>query len=383
MKDPVRLDRPSASGFGIVSVCLGQPNLKRQLPDNVVELPDDLTDSGTKIHKARETGDFSELDEVELPLYEAGLRYEKKLFERWAQENEIVNWTEGVRENRLWLHDPQTGEPALSGQLDVHFIGTNAAGEMFILVVDWKTGFAWSLTPSQRNWQLRVQAVLAWREYNDVKNVWVAFVKPRATSDRIDFTPYQLEDLKRSEEAVHQILWRSKQEDAPRVPGTHCDWCPCKSFCKEAAAYAMLPSVFNPDTPVLSEGDIPAMIEQLSPKDLALLYRRSRVIGKILEADKARLKTFNQDQLREIGLRREANSPRSKITKTGEAYNALRTFGISSEELWTALKFTKGELTDALRRDQGWGKAQTEGFIKGQLAQFMETSEVEDSIVSL
>lgn len=380
MRDPERLDLPSASSFEIIVSCAGQPNLKAQLPDNVVDVIDDLADVGLRIHKAREIENTDDLDADEIAIYKAGRAYEQKLLDQWIADFGIVRWIEGPREERIWLHD-DNGERATSAKLDVHYLGWDSDGKLHVLICDWKTGWSWKLTPSQRNWQLRVQAVLLWREHNGVQSVRVAFVKPIATSDRIDFTDYYPSDLQKSQEAIFQAVWMSKQPDAARTAGLHCNYCPCKSICREAAAYAMLPSVINQKELALTKADITDMVEQMSLADLSLVHRRAGVIGKILESVKARLKTLSDEQLQSIGLTKAPGRRLDPIVKTREAFEFLRKeFNISEDELWAALSFSKGELVDALRRDQGWAKAVADGFVRGQLKPFIEEKRAQESI---
>lgn len=382
MRDPERLDLPSASSFEIIVACPGQPNLTTQLPDNVVDVVDELAEVGVRIHAARETSSTTELDADEVDIYKSGLDYEQKLLGQWIQDRGIVKYEEGPRELRLWLHD-DNAERVTSAKLDVHYLGWDIDGKLHILICDWKTGWSWKLTPSQRNWQLRLQGVLIWREYNEVQSIRVGFVKPIATTDRLDFTDYTESDLTRSQEAIFQHLWLSKLPDAPRIPGNHCNYCQCKAICREAAAFALLPSVIDSRAVITSKDDVEAFVQQMSPKDLTRVHLRASVIGKILDSVKARLKTFTPDQLREIGLVPVPGRRLDPIVKTEEAFAWLKEFGISESELWTALKFSKGELVDALRRDQGWGKDQASGFVGGKLEVFIEKKNAEDSIGSL
>jgi hypothetical protein len=70
--------------------------------------------------------------------------------------------------------------------------------------------------------------------------------------------------------------------------------------------------------------------------------------------------------------------------KTKEAFDFLRQkYNISEAELWASLSFSKGELVDALRRDQGWAKKVADGFVRGQLQPFIEEKRAQESIDTL
>lgn len=384
MIDIERLDLPSASSFEIVVECPGQPNLLRSVQgrgDFQKEEPDEVAQIGIRIHTARETSVTLELDEEELRIYKAGRGYEDALVACWIADRQLSQWGERQREDRMWLHDPTTGKPCLSAKLDAHYIGDDSA-----LIADWKTGWSWKLTPSQRNWQLRVQAVLTAREYNGIKHVRVSFVKPIAKYDRLDFTDYNEDDLQKAEALIYHHLWLAKQPDAPRRAGEHCNYCPVKAYCKEAAAYSMLPSIINRGSEVvpapseLSKENLVALVQQMPIQDVALVHLRAGMVTKILEACKARLKTLDDATLSSLGLIRSEGRRLDPIVDTKGLYDFLIKFGISEAEIWSAMKFSKGELVDALRRDQGWAKAAADGFVKGELKPFIEEKKAEASI---
>lgn len=384
MRDMERLDLPSASSFEIDVACPGNRNLRKLLPpepEDKKEEVDEITLTGTLIHRARETGDTSELDADALATYNAGLDYEKRLVASWCQDHSINDYREGPREERLWLHDQQTGERILSAKLDVQYLQQPRAYKL--LCVDWKTGWSWHLTPSQRNWQLRVQAVLAWREYDGIQSVRVGFVKPIATSDRLDFTDYNIDDLRRSEEMIRAKLWEVGQPFAERRAGPHCNYCPCKGeLCPESMAYALIPTVVAraSNIPELDKYQAASLVDRLTMEDVKALHLRAGIIVKILDAAKAKLKRLDDETLKSLGLVRKPGRKMFTITNVKEAFEFLKSFPIAEEEIWKAMGFSNGELVDALRRDQGWEKAKAEGFVKGRLYPFAETKQAEGSI---
>lgn len=379
MIDSERLDLPSASKFDIVVLCPGQPNLFAAVGNLIEpekEEPDEDALSGQRIHKARETLDTSELSEEERKKYNDGLKYEKRIFDAWVAEIGYLDAVEGPRELRLWLNDPATMEPASSGQLDVHYIA-----RPYLLIVDWKTGYSWNLTPSHRNWQLRKQAVLAAREYDGIEKVRVAFDKPIATADRIDVTDYTREDLEQAEKDIFFHLWKSKQIDAQRTPGVHCRYCPCKPFCPEAAAWSLLPSVMVND--ISPEGMVQA-VERMTPADWRMLWSKAGVIVKILDAAKECLKRLPTEQLTLLSLQMTPGKNLNPIVQTKEAFYALKEFGITEGELWSALSFSKGELVKAVRRDKGWKEEETERWLFQQiLAPMIEIKKSAGSLKNL
>jgi hypothetical protein len=88
-------------------------------------------------------------------------------------------------------------------------------------------------------------------------------------------------------------------------------------------------------------------------------------------------------ELNRLGFTRKEGRKLDTITNTKEAFEFLKTFGISEVEIWSALKFSKTDLVTALQRDQGWGKAPAAGFVDGRLDPFITRKRAEDSIAAL
>jgi hypothetical protein len=365
MRDTERLDLPSASGFSIAVECEGQPALVATLPPQQEDEPDELALRGTRIHLALETGDTSDLSDDEAEDYQKMKESEEAIRTQWCRERGF-DWdalknlpsVKTGKEDRFWMNDPETGLPCLSAKLDKYVIVLDEA-----YICDYKSGaFNKRLTPTQRNFQLRVQAVLLWREFDHIKRVRVAFAKPNSSTD---FTDYSESDLEYSEAQIRHVIWRTQQPGAIRRPGQHCNWCPCKPFCPEAASYSLLPSAMV--------GNALEMVDRLTPADLVAIWERSTVIGKILEAVKTRLKGFSDEQLALLGLGRTPGRRLDPIIKTKEAFDFFfETENITEEELWSALKFSKTELQKAIMRDKGWPADKTRGYLKQMLVPYIE-----------
>lgn len=389
MTDP-RAGKPSASSFAIVASCPGQPQLKASLPAVQEPAPDPDSERGTRIHRALETGDSSELEQDEFEDMKAVAESANRTLNGWMatwgfREDDVV---EKEREARFWLNDPSTAEPILSGQLDRHYLSYSSDGFNRLLsgalVIDYKTGWNRWLTPSQRNLQLRIQAVLVWREYDGIKHVRVALATKNP--NRLDFTDYTENDLIQSEQLILHQVWLASQPNAPRSAGMHCNWCPCKAHCPEAAAYSMLPSVIAANAAQVGVAEHQVgpkeMVAALAPADLALVFQRSAIIRKILDEVNDRLKGFTDEQLKAFGLTREPGRKLDPIADTRGAFEHLKAeYGISEDELWKALSFSKGELVKAIQRDQGWPADKTRAFINGAaLEHFIERKRSESSL---
>lgn len=370
MNDEPRLGLPSASVFEILAECNGQQQLLKSLPPETIaeqkDIEDPLRDRGLRIHKARETGNTLELTLEETELYQSGLRYETRLLEKWKETFVIEKIQEGPRELRLWLHEPGNLDPICSGQLDVHFISGNRAH-----IIDWKTGFLSHLVGAPGNWQLRLQAVLLKWEYPQLTDIRVAFAKPMYEKSELDFADYSEMDLKYSHDAIIYLLWMSTQLDAPRRAGVHCRWCPCKTHCPEAFAYALLPSAYAK----LEKKKIEPK-DEVTPQDLYRLWEAGSAIRSILDAVVDRLKTWTDEELATIGIARGKPTPVLEWTDVKGAFEFLLNEKSWNEEgLWKCLSFVLGNLEQQIQREMSVGESEANEKVKKLLENFYTVKE--------
>jgi hypothetical protein len=348
MKDLERLDLPSASSFDADVHCPGRRNLLNSIPD-LKEVVDEDAERGIRIHDAWQTEDISKLQDGELEDYNLGLKHIKDVVALWTLENRLVRVEELPREERLWLHDGVTMQPTLSGRIDRWYRGWNAAGDLFLLVIDGKSGWATYVPPSQKAWQLRVYVVLAWKNNIGTNRIWAAFVKPKQKASPTDCTNYHETDLIQSHASIVQHLWLSSLPEAPRVPGPHCRYCPARAgHCPEAAAMSLLPStVLKMDKPRRFKGEeAQEMVAHLSPQDLRRLWEYSSVINAIMDAVKTRIKkTMTDDDRKAIGLTLGKGRDLRNVFDAHAAFGHLwKQCNFNPDDLFKCLKFSNTAL---------------------------------------
>lgn len=372
----------SASKFEIVAACEGYPALEAHLRDHGIisgdEAPDEWAQRGTRIHKAFETGDTSDLAEDEIQDWESLKKLDAGLFSQWLIDKSLTEVAgQRTSEKRLWLHNERL-EPITSGQYDRLYIAGNHA-----LVIDAKTGFCKRLTPSQESWQLRLLAVLVWQEHGarvGLESVRVAFLKPKFGRNGIDMAEYSIDDLYRSMTAIKQILWRASQSDVRRSPGDHCYYCPCRAHCREAASFSLLPSVVSGiSNPKVAKRDGEAMVSMMTPADWKFVWERSTTIRNILAAVNDNLKKLPPDALASLGLKIQEGRRLDPITNTIGAYKALE-HSLPPELLWRCLSFSKGELSEAYKEHKGCSKKDADAWVKETIAPFVEEKRADGSL---
>jgi CRISPR/Cas system-associated exonuclease Cas4 (RecB family) len=129
------------------------------------------------------------------------------------------------RELRLWYDD------SWSGQLDyVEHLGVD------VLIADYKTLHG-SHTPAPDNIQLLAQAVLYWKNNQDVETIYGALIEP--FSDPIyTSVKYSAEYLEEKAKWLEEVVRKSYEDNPERVFGPkQCKWCSALYVCPSARSH--------------------------------------------------------------------------------------------------------------------------------------------------
>lgn len=347
-----RAGLPSASGGERWFNCPGSLALEAQAPP---ETPADETLQGQEIHDAKESDDFSGLDEEGRTIAEQLTVMENRALELYmggTAESQLYGVGEAMREERLWIRDDKQNK-VCSAKLDLGFISTDRKSA---LVIDYKTGYL-RVTPAFKNIQMRIQALAIWSEYPRLERITTGIAQYRFRGS-LDFFTYTREMLETYKRELLFNLWRTEQTYATRVPGPWCHYCRAKAFCPEAAAMTMLPAVPFGNRKVAKK-DIPALVNELSIEQLAFIYSRKTMIENVLDAVSSRLKTFKAEDLKSVGYELTEPSAVREIPDIPKMWASVwnAQLGISLEEFQTCLKASVGAVeslvTDKLVAKEG------------------------------
>src|SRR5574340_1181888 len=91
------------------------------------------------------------------------------------------------------------------------------------------------------NKQLKIYGLAAWATFNDkfkVDRVVTVIVQPRAGGEPIRQAEYTAAELLDFAQACVEAVERTEAPDAPRVPGSHCDFCKIKATCPALSSRA-------------------------------------------------------------------------------------------------------------------------------------------------
>lgn len=341
-----RLGLASASSWERVHYCPGSVALINSLPPEQRESkPEEAAQSGTRIHEAIYTGDDSALEMDEAEIKERLVMLEVEAFGHWlesvlggATQTEVPK---AIAEERIWVFDDKL-ERVTSGRLDkAHILGKHA------LVLDYKSGYK-PTTPAQRNLQAKVYAVALWQEYG-CTNVRVAIAQHRFSS-MLTQADYNEEDLERAYSEILYDDWRTKQPDAPRNAGRWCDYCPARKACPELATYSLMPARALSNKP--DKAEVAALVQMLTPEQLAYVERRRGTAEKFFAAVKERLKSMPAEDLAAVGFELQPGRAQMSVTDFNGLVNYLYDLKdnhlLKDEEFASLFKFTVSALEDLI-----------------------------------
>lgn len=381
-----RAGLPSASGIERLMHCPGSKAAEDASPPKPAS---EIADQGSRIHEARQKEDGTGLTDEELEIAHALTEIEIAAVAAWKSEKQLSVEPSLAREERIWIREPGTLRPIASAKLDWYY-----RADVNALVVDDKTGFL-AVTPSPKNWQLRVQALGVYGHHKEVKEIRVAIAQYRFKA-RYDACDYSPADLEASMDELLHGLWKAEQLNQQRVPGYWCRYCRAKASCPEANAYALLPvAVVSGGEPLEGlrgeklKAALAARVGLLDPRALAFLYSKRSIIEGVLEATKERLKAMPVFELAEIGL---ALGPKSTVTSIGDLTGCLNILFakklITPEEFTACCTVALGKVlevatTTMVKEKRAATKKAADEFIRTLLAGVMVTTERAPSIIVL
>lgn len=133
--------------------------------------------------------------------------------------------SEPTRELRLWYGD------SWSGQLDY--------AERFgvaVFIADYKTLHG-SHTPAPNNIQLLAQAILYWKNYPDIEEVYAALIEP-FNNPTYTTIKYSADYLSEKSKWLEEVVAKSYAENPDRIFGPkQCKWCSALYVCPEAKSH--------------------------------------------------------------------------------------------------------------------------------------------------
>lgn len=269
---------PSASEMHRIMACPGYLHAKKTFP-LLPEEPDQMRDSGTKTHTVLELmidGKPVEMNLTDIENFivnacdDMGKRLTARVFP--GIDPSALKF---YIKRRFWLRDSE-GRKLCSGEPDL--MVNDGTGKW--LIVDYKRGPK-PVPVATHNWQLQTYAVLASHDpdfQKEIKGffdeVYCAIFQPLVSSRPVTVKLSGSELKYGRSKIASTIAGNWVMHDLPRIPGTHCDYCPVRHCCPEAQIPGMMMQIRTGSTEA---------IESLTDADLIKLYPRLNSIIDIAE----------------------------------------------------------------------------------------------------
>jgi len=327
---------PSASSGDRLYNCPGSRALEALAPEDT---PSGEAQEGTAIAEALEKETDEGLDESGKTIFQRLSEMEKQAIDEWANEkaiapSKLIIIREAGDRGRFWIRDRSDLHLLSSAKPDVVAHDSHQA-----IVLNHKTGYL-DVPKARGNIQTRIEVLAVWHDIEGIVAVRGAIAQFRFRG-KFSATDYDLALLKRAEQEHVFALWRSSEEDAPRVPGYWCKYCRAKAFCPQAASLSLLPVVAMPKAEIAKK-DIPAAVATLSLEQLGFLRHKSAMIENILDAVAKRLKTFSAEELATVGLKLEPSKGIRTLPDVQALWTALHAENVSEVEFRSVLRATYG-----------------------------------------
>jgi hypothetical protein len=322
--------------------------------------------SGTRIHRALETGDFLGLSADEEYTAEMCQQQERQLVEEWLGNAPGPGVVNPLLEHRLGLTtiggvvdvtDAVTVPFCVTGQADVIVIDGNRG-----LVIDYKTGRG-EVEHAADNAQLRGLAVLVamrWR----LESVRVAIVQPWAGKPTV--ADYDGLRLLASHGWLTRILERAKNATPSDFrAGDWCQYCParnrpCPALTEKAVQPVESMALTLPADDETARAALFARAMEMPAEKLAGLHRGLKLVGWYVAAVEgaARLRAADDVEFQQY-YRIETSLGNREITDAQAAFNALLPLGVTAADALAACSMSLGPIENAVRIASGI-KSQTE-----------------------
>ncbi len=349
MKDP-RHGVPSASGMYRLANCPASFEMERGRADVARE----DAESGTRIHKALETGNFSELSPSEAETAGMCRGQEDTIIEDWIAPTSAMFFDE------LRLGLTTSGACVKVGDFPHKFLVTGQADAIGVsdkrgLVIDFKTSRG-DHTPAESNDQLRTLAVLAARHFR-LTSVRVALIQPWKGKPTV--ADYGAGALNEAHHWLLEVLSRAENSTPDdRNAGDWCHFCKAKDSCSTFRNKALGPvEVMAQNLPAVDETARKALFAramELPADQLAGLVKGLKMVGWYAAAiEGAARQRAAEDPEFQQWYRMKPGAQVRTITDPQAAFQLAATHGVSTADFMACTKVNIGDLEEALRKASG------------------------------
>lgn len=303
-------------------------------------------ESGTRIHKSIETGDFSTLDDLEKEIAAACIEYQQSLSPDENRQNEV----------RL---EYKGDVFSIQGTLD--YVSYLAASPT-LRVLDWKTGTG-HIDDAEENMQVQAYVYLAFHAFPEVKFIETHIVAPRSYPRSSTHTYSRDKDLSAITLRLFAITARVEDPKIEPTPSEEaCKWCGAKSKCPKLTAIAirqgtLLPEPFHVDPTTM-----------LAPSTRT----KRHILAELLEDWVKQVKASDLDAVITDGVEIPGYAIRTRQGNTTvedmpTALQIMRSEGLTENGILNACSMSLDKLSDIYRVEKGGTKKGSREVIETKL----------------
>jgi hypothetical protein len=217
-----------------------------------------------------------------------------------------------VREQRFWIVNDKL-KKITSCRPDIVMIEADRA-----MVINYKTGYA-DQTPIDENWQVLTEVIAVYDNFESLMEVTGVLLHPNCgfyTGEKLtmQYQTWTAAQIESAREILIKGVEMALSDNAARISGPQCGYCPCRGICPEAHAA------------LAKAADGSVALEKLSPEAVDKWIEMSKVAIKTIEGIKARIGQIMMYkpeysatyEMRSVRSTREFADPMAAVTALGK-----------------------------------------------------------------
>jgi hypothetical protein len=247
-----------------------------------------------------------------------------------------------------------TAPPIMERRL---YCGTSFSGQPDRIYIDGKRAFVPdakfgrnAVEDAESNKQFRGYVALVAYNWPELTEIYVAPIQPWVTSKPVPAL-YGIEEIGQTLAEVFGAIGKSDREDAPRIAGKHCKYCPLQGVhCAESRHYAIAPVLANGP-----EGITPAAVAgTLTNENLASFLARIPQAEDVFDAIRAEAKRrLQEDPASVLGWTLKPGRITETITDPEAVFARAEKLGVTQKAFMATVSIGKEKLKAAIKSASG------------------------------
>lgn len=207
---------------------------------------------------------------------------------------------------------------------------------------DYKHGY---VPVDEEGWQLPFYAVGMLDTFNlwyQIDKVVCTIVQPRADHVRgaVRTVEYTIDEIREWRSKIAEVVRKASEEDAPRIAGTHCHYCPVRANCRPRLVHTVLNSSIESPLNTINDSELDKILTEIptilkhfeAVQEEALIRARGGMLFENFKLVKGRVRAECKDV---DGFVEKAGLPKEKLFNPGKlkGKTVLKQLGVDQEVL--------------------------------------------------